>query len=436
MKTSNFYYMIVALMLILASCSDNDNDYTIKEKELPQSVTLFLNDYLPNNKFVSAQRDGYGVTLYSVKLENDIEAVFSSEGEWKYLQSEQGLPETVKSLLSENSRNALNEKYPSEKITMISSTTSNRAIFTLNNKKRFQDIYAHEGDVLAEILDGDGEYAIPEKTKEFIKKYLSTRSLSGENSSHYLRMLKFSGFRGDIYRMLVRDNSFVDFYSDGEWFFMHNGDGENIIQNNFLFALPDEMLATLLGKEPMALAILSSITRYNNYSLYGFNLQNSFVLINSENKLIEPPLEKAKEFINKVFLPEKELTYEVRCNTSSPYFLRYAFITYSNSKISLVTDVNGNMRNVSAGPITSDPESSVAPLPRTLLEMFPNDILNYLDINYPDKPVLHISHSYSVSQDDTADQINFTLRIPNNLKVIIFDSKTGKYIREYDMINQ
>ena len=158
-------------------------------------------------------------------------------------------------------------------------------------------------------------------------------------------------------------------------------------------------------------------------------------LINSENKVVEPPLDKAKEFINAGFNPKNELQYNINANTTGPYFLRYAFkVIGPTEDITLVMDVNGNMRNIWAGPITTEVGKSVA-LPRAVLEMLHEDIVSYIDTNYPEKDFIYIFHSYS-EIGDTPAEVNLVTPIPNNLTTLIFDTKSGEFIREYNTIGE
>ena len=100
--------------------------------------------------------------------------------------------------------------------------------------------------------------------------------------------------------------------------------------------------------------------------------------------------------------------------------------------IFLVTDVYGNMRDISAGPITTESGKTIA-LPRAVLEMLPKAIVNYFDTNYSGKEVIHIYHSYS-KIGDVPPTVNLTMPIPNNLKTLVFDTGTGQYIREFNTI--
>lgn len=433
MKTRSFFYLVFSILVLsFASCSDEDKDNSIKQDELPEKVQTFLNEYLPNNKFISAHIEGYGASFYTVQLDKDIEVVFSLDGTWLYMQSQNGLPENAKALLSENSQKELNEKYSNNKVIGISDIGNGEHYIMLNNKREFRDIEAHEGYVLAEKLTGEEQYLLPDK----IKKFISQNFAEIYQTSTSFNILKFSGFRGDIYRLLLGNQAFVDFYKDGEWFYMKELGDKRLLSTTLIGEIPKDILKALVEKDPTAISTLTSITRFNNYKLYGFEFGNKkFAVVDSDNKIIEPPLDKAKEYITKVFDPKSELQYEVRSNTSSPYFLRYAFIVTGQERISLVTDIDGNMRNIGAGPITNEPGKSVA-LPKAALDMLPKAITTYLDTTYPEKDIIQITHSYSVKQDDIPEEINLIMAIPNNLKVLIFKSDTGEFIKDYTVIQE
>lgn len=434
MKTKNLFYLTFSFFILLfASCSDDDNSANIKEDGLPTDARAFLEKYLPQNKFISAQKHKYDATdLYEVNLSGKVLASFDTEGNWNLVESQQGLPETIKPLISENSQKELKEKYGNTKITRLSNYKNGELYIELDNNKMFNDIYSHEGYALAQRLNIEDISTIPQKMKAFINKFskLDVKSTATTRSTD---ILKYTGFRGTIYRLLCTDKAFVEFYEDGEWFYMKNVKTRGVIQDMFIEAVPQDILTTLMHKQSDAIPLLKAITRFNNKKIYGFDLSdNTFIAIDAENKLIEPPLDKAKEYIKKAFNPQKELQYEVRSNTSSPYFLRYAFIVTGQGSISLVTDVEGNMRNLSAGPVNSSGEGTVS-LPNAVFEMLPSAIKKYLDANHSDKPISSISHSYSTSQDDIPLEINVLVLIPNNLKTLIFDRQTGEYLREYNV---
>ena len=443
MKTKTLLYILLSvLVLSFASCTDDDKIDYINHYELPEKAQTFLSEYLPNNKFITASVDDYFGGNYFVQLEEEIEVLFTSKGDWSIVQSKKGLPETVKSLLSDNSRKELNEKYPTAKIRALQKYMYDELHIELDNNKAFIDMYSHEGDVLAEMLFGESINVLPDKMKEFMTQYfhINTRTSPIENQTPLV--LKFSGFKGTIYRYRITPIVFVDFYEDGEWFYMKESEKENTVKDKFIKAIPAEVIATLKKEEPNAIASIKQITRFDDNKDYGFNKlygfdfgDNQFILINSENKVVKPPLEKAKEFINAGFNPKNELQYNINANTTGPYFLRYAFkVTGPTEDITLVMDVNGNMRNIWAGPITTEVGKTVA-LPRAVLEMLHEDIVSYIDTNYPEKDFISIFHSYS-EIGDTPAEVNLVTPIPNNLTTLIFDTKSGEFIREYNTIGE
>ena len=441
MKTKNLFYILLFILVFsFASCSDDDKiDYLTKE-EIPESIQTFASKYLPNNKMLSAYiNKDYGGGFYFVQFEGGVKAQFLPEGVWFILESEKGLPETTRALLSENSRNELSEQHATDKVLNMIKRFYDEIEIVLDNSKTYYEIIGHEGKTLAEVLNEEGVKTLPEKMKEFMTQYLNinTRTSPVENE---VRFLKFSGFKGIIYRFRFSFDVFVDFNEDGEWFYMKEARIPVIIEQTLIKAIPEEVIATLKKEEPNAIASIKKITRFDDNKIYGFNKlygftfgDNQFILINSENKVVEPPLDKAKEYIKKAFNPQKEFQYKINSNTISPYFLRYSFkVSGLAEDIFLVTDVYGNMRDISAGPITTESGKTIA-LPRAVLEMLPEAIVNYFDTNYSGKEVIHIYHSYS-KIGDVPPTVNLTMPIPNNLKTLVFDTGTGQYIREFNTI--
>jgi hypothetical protein len=97
----------------------------------------------------------------------------------------------------------------------------------------------------------------------------------------------------------------------------------------------------------------------------------------------------------------------------------------------LTTDLEGYMTRVSAGPLSTNENKTVA-LPKTLLEMLPGDIAGYVEKNYPEKKFIHISRPSP--KDSFERPISVWLSIPSNIKVLNFDKTTGEFIDEYDII--
>ena len=428
MKTKKLFYILLSILVFsFASCTDDDKIDYIKQDDLPEVVQSFLSEYLPNNKFISAYLDDYGAH-YFVQLEKDIEVMLTSDGEWISLESEKRLPESVKTLLSQNSRIRINEKHT--KITKLFKYNEEIEI-TLGNNKVFFDMYAYEGDVLAEKLQGEAMGALPEKMKIFMREIIGmhTRSSDEEPWEHVVKFYGFSN-RDSLYRLKIFPQVYVDFNDDGEWFTIRMPKKASSITNSLLKAISNEMQSVLQTKNPDSFRTLKKITRFISDKLYVFDIeQKDFVIINSDNKIVEPPLIKAKEYINKGFNPENELRYEVKTNTVPWNPFRFFFKAKgSDWDIFLMTDVDGNMIEVSAGPHNTDETKTVA-LPRATLEMLPTAITTYLDANYTDPKIIYIT--YDPYREGFSPEMYLYMSIPNNIIVLIFDSVTGQFLRDY-----
>lgn len=441
MKTKTLLYILMSvLVLSFASCTDDDKiDYLTKD-EIPESIQTFASKYLPNNKLLSAYIDkDSGGGYYFAQFEGGVKAQFTSEGEWFILESEKGLPETTRALLSDNSRKQLSEQIAGAKVLMLTNPATGDIGIYLDNYEIYYDLTGHEGKTLAEELHDVGLETMPENMKLFVSKYFGIRT---REMKPWYSVIKFSGFKGTIYRFRNNHYTFVDFYEDGEWFYMKESETENTVKDILIKAIPEGVIATLNKEEPNAIATIKEITRFDDNKVYGFNKlygfdfgDNQFILINSENQIVEPPLDKAKEFVNAGFNPKNELDYEINPNTVGPYFLRYAFkATGTTEDILLITDVYGNMRRVSAGPITTESDKTV-PLPRAVLEMLHEDIVSYIDTNYPEDNIIWISYSFS-KLGDIPSEVSLMMPIPNNLKTLVFSTDNGAFIREYLTIRE
>jgi hypothetical protein len=438
MKTKTLLYILMSvLVLSFASCTDDDKiDYLTKD-EIPESIQTFASKYLSNNKLLSVYIDkDYSGGYYFAQFEGGVKAQFTSEGEWFILESEKGLPETTRALLSDNSRKELSEQIAGAKVLMLTNPATGDIGIYLDNYEIYYDLTGHEGKTLAEELHDVGLEKMPENMKLFVSKYfgIPTREMKP-----WYSVLKFSGFKGTIYRFRTSPYTYtyVDFYEDGEWFYMKESEKENTVKDKYIKAIPAEVLATLKKEAPNAIASIKKITRFDDNKIYGFNKlygfdfgDDQFILINSENQIVEPPIEKAKEFIKKCFSLEDGLQYKVNPNTTTAYFLRYAFIVTSPTKeIFLATDVYGNMRRVSTGPITTDETKTIA-LPRAVIEMLHEDIVTYFDTNFPEGKAIRISYGYS-KVGDMPNKVSLMMSIPNNLHTLVFDCNTGEFIEEY-----
>lgn len=438
MKTKSLLYILLSVLIFaFASCSDDDKNEInyVKHDELPEKVQAFLNEYLPNIKFVSAIKHYNEGDIYAVTLDGDIEVVHSKD-DWASVLCKKGLPESVKNLLSNESHTQLNDMHAGTKVVgLVKSTIDGSILVALANNKMLTDMFSHEGHVLGEILTNEQVRGLPEKLHLFLKDILNISTRSSPVSTGF-QMVRFSGFKGTIYRLRITPTSSMDFYEDGEWFFMKEAGSTGIIKNVLMKAIPDDIKAALERERPNAIASTEYVTRFNNNVLYGFTLADkSFVLIDSQNKIVYPPLDKAKEYIKNGFGIETGLEYKVTPNSSKPYFLRYGFVaTGKTEAISLATDVEGNILNVSAGPITTEVGKTIA-LPRGLVEMLHKNIVGYLDEYYPEDNIIQIYHSFP-KIGDKPSEVNLVMSIPNNLKTLIFDCNTGEFIKEYNVIGE
>lgn len=321
MKNKLLFYLILSVCIFsFASCNDDNNDNYIKQNELPEAATAFINTYLGDSKFVSARKleDYSKYYYYEVNLEGNILITFGSTGIWDYMQSDKGLPTNVKTLLSREAKEQMDQKYAAAKIISLSNDReAGGKYIVLDNGKNLHDILTHEGNALAERIRQEDVNTLPQKTQDFVKKYFTT-TLRTSYVDPFLPIVKFEGFRGTIYRLLVGNQAIVDFYSTGEWFYMKEIAVTNIIRNVFIREIPEDMLKVLNEERPGITSPIVEITRYNDNKYYGFTSdQKDFILIDANNKVIAPPLNRAKEYIKKTFNSDKELSYETRATASN-----------------------------------------------------------------------------------------------------------------------
>ena len=422
------------LILSFASCSDDDKIDYLKQDEIPEKIQSFASEYLPNNKLLSAYVDkDYGGGFYFVQFEGGVKAQFLPEGEWFILESDSGLPETTSALLSKNSRKHLEDSHASAKIMQLTKLPNDEVEILLDNNKMFVDLttYSDFENVLGEIILIENMQDVPEKLKLFIQEVLVFNTRTSPTISYSI--IKFTELASTKYRLKITPFTFVDFHEDGEWFYMKESETKNIIKDTLIKVIPEGVIAALKDEDSNAIASTIEITRFNNNELYVFGLENKdFVVINSDNEVVEPPLDKAKEYINAGFNPQEELNYEVTTNKAPFTVITFTFIaTNASHTIKLITHVDGDMHRVSAGPISSNENKTVA-LPKALLEMLPGDIAGYVEKNYPEKKVIHISRPSP--KESFERPISVWLSIPSNMKVLDFDKTTGEFIDEYDII--
>lgn len=444
MNLKNLCYLgLLTMILFTTSCNDDVDHSSISPDKLPGSTLTFLEKYFPSNSIVSANKydqnaDG-SEQLYLTKLTEGILIYFDTKGDWLGIDAPNGLAENGKELIFDKLpsyvgiKEEFNKHYANSKITRLYKEKDDELSFMLDDKVKSYIVYTDEGWTYADMFVA-GRYELPKKVQDFIKDLQLGTKATAQYSERYL--LRFSGHRGYIYRFVDADNTFIDFYEDGEWFYMANKEKKSIDQAKIKGMLPEGVYTTLKDKFGDAESTITTVAKYNNGLLYGFAYKDKkFALISKDNAIIEPPLDKAKEYINNGFNPQEELTFETRLNTGGAYHLRHAFIARGkNIEIALVTDYEGGMRSISAGPITSSGEN-IVPLPETILNTMPKTALNYIKEHYTsENPILSIRYNYSKDQNDISDQFYFTVLVPHNLKFIYFDTVTGEFVEEHTAI--
>lgn len=440
MKKS-IYLLMSVLLISFASCNDKDKINYIPKDQLPEKVHTFLQTYFGDNEFISATQElFYGGSNLAVNLK-DVKIEFTPDYDWYLITLADGLPASAEGLIHENALKELKEREPGVKITQLHNRYGKEVDIYMSNQKLYSDIVGHEGNTLAELVMNPEE--LPQEMKDYISQYVYGGTRMSDHYSEYPKVQKFTGFKGDIYRLRLSLEAFVDFYENGNWFYVEDSGIYKFLNNKLLYAVPDAIVEALKTKGDNIVSKIRKINRFYDNKVYGlgwmyaFTLEDeSFVLIDSDNNILEPPLEQVKEYIQKGFNPEKELQYEVNTNIGSAYFLRYGFVIsgWGKEPIRMTTDAWGDMRDIRAGKISTR-EEDVTPLPRPVLEMLPHSIADYLDEHYPGLPVVNIWHSYS-KKGDLPPEINVRMSVPNNLKTAVFDYFTGKFIEEYLMVQR
>ncbi len=423
------------LTFIITSCEKNENTTIITPDKLPESSIAFISEYFPSvdikeaNKYI-VDNPNINEYIYSAKLSDETLVYFDNDGEWYNIDALNGLNDAGKEIIFDKLpryvgiKDEFNSYYAKQKITQLSKIQDDELSFVLDNKYQSYIIDTHEGWTYADGYSHD-RYEIPANIMDLIT------GKSTKDIGPMPILLRFTGHRGHIYRFIDIDKTYIDFYENGEWFYITNKIGSKINNSRFISEVPEEIRKTLTDNFSNAANTIMTITRYNNSSIYAFEFgEKKFAAISKDNKIIETPFDKAKEYIENGFNPKEELAYIVRLNTGGAYHLRHAFIAKSEyTTISLVTDYEGNMRTISAGPITSNKDETVA-LPENVLNDMPKAALDYVNEHYPDSPIIQISYNYSQNQDDVSDQFYFTVSVPQNLKFIYFDSITGEFVKE------
>lgn len=442
-STKNLHYLVIVMMIIFtASCKDDIDHSIITIDQLPGRSTEFLEKYFPDNNIISANKydnnDAYG-GLFLASLDENIEIYFDNEGGWLDIATPNGLSETGKEIIFDKLPNYVgikeefNGHYSNGKIINMHNNRDGQIEFVLDNKEVSYIIEGHEGWTYADKYS-EGRYEIPDKIKEFFKSNLKSTTRDMPAPSPFV--LRFSGHKGYIYRYEGSNRTIIDFYENGEWFYIKQKDDKNIDIDYINNTIPEYIYTSLIENTEDAKDNITAITRYNNSSLYGFQYNKGyFTVIDKDGQIIDAPSSKAEEYITNHFPSNKYDKFYFHINTGGAYYLRYSLRAWSPDKeVRLQTDYQGNMRRISAGPITTT-GIGIVPIPNSILETMPKAALEYVTENHPDSPIIQIDYNFSKGNDDVSEEFSFTLHIPNNLKFIYFNSVTGEYIKEYNAMN-
>ena len=437
------YALTVAVILSFASCSDNDEINYITEDQLPEKVQTFLQTYFGNNEFISATEvPFYGGSYLEVGLK-DVEINFTPDNDWNSIVSADGLPASADGLIHEKTLKELKEREPNAKIKQLHNRYGKEVDIWTGSQKRYSDIVGHEGNTLAEFVT-DAE-DLPEQIKEYISQYVygTTRT---SVVSEYPKMLKFAVHKGAIYRCKLSFDTFVDFYEDGNWFYVQEEEtaAQQIIADRLIMAVPEGVLSKLKTEDQSVIQRIRKINVFNDNKDYGFNKiygftldDGGFMAINAENEQLEIPYDAVREYIDKGFNPLEGYKVYAHVNTGGAFLFRYSFVIAAWSvdptlPISLTTNAQGEMRRISSGVVSTD-HTRVTPLPRAVIEMLPHSIAAFLDEHFPDWKAVSIDCAYSEGYGPEIPQqtIDVQMSVPNNLKTAVFDYATGEFIKQY-----
>lgn len=442
---SVYYALTVAVILSLASCSDNDNDEInyITEDQLPEKVQTFLQTYFGNNEFISATEvPFYGGSYIEVRLK-DVEINFTPDYDWNSIVLADGLPASAEGLIHEKTLKELKEREPNVKIKQLHNRYGKEVDIWTGSQKRYSDIVGDEGNTLAELVT-DAE-DLPEQMKEYMNQYVYGITRTSV-VSEYPKVLKFAVHKGTIYRCKLYFDTFVDFDKDGNWFYVQEEEtaAQQIIADRLSMAVPEGVLSKLNSEDQSMVQRIRKINVFNDNKDYGFNKiygftldDGEFVAINAENEQLEIPYDAVRAYIDKGFNPGREYKVYAHVNTGGAFLFRYSFVIASWSvdptlPIRLTTNAQGEMRRISSGVVSTD-QTRVTPLPRAVVEMLPHSIAGYLDEHYPDWKAVSIDCVFSEGYGPEIPQqtIDVMMSVPNNLKTAVFDYITGEFIEEY-----
>ncbi|WP_352423441.1 PepSY-like domain-containing protein [Proteiniphilum sp.] len=443
------YILLSVLMLIVVAC-DSEDAFTptpIDQGNLPKKVQEFLGKHFNGSEFMSAQfQTAYGVSYYDVKLKTT-QIGFDVDGEWMWMITPLGLPESAQGILDSDVLKELNQKAPNSNIVRLDNRYNREIDLVMDDGKYYIEMEGDEGKVLAELAKDD---ELPKAMSEYIEQYAYgiTRGVYVDVMPEYTypKKLKFTMLKGDIYRYKFGLDTFVDFDKDGNWFYLQEEEtaAQQIIADRLIMAVPESVLNKLKTVDQWIVPRIRKINLFNDNKDYGFNKiygftldDGRFVAINSENEVLEIPYNTVRDYIDKGFNPGREYKVYAHVNTGGAFLFRYSFVITGWSSdpylaINLTTNAQGEMRRISSGVVSTD-HTRVTPLPRAVVEMLSHPIADYLDEHYPDWKAVSIDCAYSEGYGPEIPQqtINVMMSVPNNLKTAVFDYATGEFIEEY-----
>lgn len=413
MKKTRLLYLIFSLLVIsFTACLDEDNDgpvKNIKQKELPEEAKIFLNVYLPNNKYVSGKRgeimDGDGPYVYDVTLAGDVSVSFNSTGRWNSVVCEKGLPETVKSLLHNSSLKQLQLNYPNSKITDMQNG-SNSVFVMLDNSKKLWDMYGLEEYVLAEVMEDEAE--LPEAMLKLFDIVFASNTGN---------ILKYNTSKGIIYSQRLGNLITINYDAKGEWMnVLDNSANQTFIQLFLQRIVPQNIIETLTVQKPTG--ALTQVSRFDN-SLYCFKFgDKNFYMIDTQGNLVQPPIDEAKSFIKKTFELEQDPVITTDLVWTYPFGLFYQFV--DTRGIGIIIDGTMDKLITALWTEVSGGITRNRTLPRGVIEMLPVNTVKYLDDNKLSTEIRRLSYSGKL------DEI---LLFNGSDKLFYFSAFTGDFLR-------
>ena len=265
MKKS-IYLLMSVLLISFASCNDKDKINYIPKDQLPEKVQTFLQTYFGDNEFISATQElFYGGSNLAVNLK-DVKIEFTPDYDWYLITLADGLPASAEGLIHENALKELKEREPGVKITQLHNRYGKEVDIYMSSQKLYSDIVGHEGNTLAELVMNPEE--LPQEMKDYISQYVYGGTRMSDHYSEYPKVQKFTGFKGDIYRLRLSLEAFVDFYENGNWFYVEDSGIYKFLNNKLLYAVPDAIVEALKTKGDNIVSKIRKINRFYDNKVY------------------------------------------------------------------------------------------------------------------------------------------------------------------------